>query len=192
MYEELVRDLREQAEHYCKHCSEKSGEHLCGYKGDQYCGPKACLDAADAIEELQKKVVEWQEEAGMWNNKYYAEYESMPQWTSVKDQLPEELGRYLVYLSAPESEKAKWKEFGFDTDGSYVTDAFYNDRQKLWEMERDAYNTNLDVVDTSDDYAVTHWMPMPDPPKENVPTMFYPQVDGITPTVITPKKKEEK
>lgn len=51
-YEELVRDLRENAEHYCKHCSEKSGEHLCGYKGDQYCGSKTLLEAADAIEEL--------------------------------------------------------------------------------------------------------------------------------------------
>ena len=53
-YDDLIKELREQAEHYCKHCSEKVGEYLCGYKGDQYCGPKALLDAADAIEKLTK------------------------------------------------------------------------------------------------------------------------------------------
>ena len=89
-YDELIRDLREQAEHYCKHCSEKSGEHMCGYKGDQYCGPRALLDAADAIEQLEKKVTEWQEEALKWNNEYFALRDSMPRWISVNERLPEE------------------------------------------------------------------------------------------------------
>ena len=30
---------------------------------------------------------------------------------------------------------------------------------------------------------ITHWMPLPEPP---TPVMEYPQVEGITPTVITP------
>ena len=51
-YDKLVKDLRENAERYCRHCAEKSGEHLCGYKGDQYCFSKTLLDAADVIEEL--------------------------------------------------------------------------------------------------------------------------------------------
>lgn len=145
-YDELVRDLREQAEHYCKHCSEKSGEHMCGYKGDQYCGPRALLDAADAIEQLEKKVTEWQEEACKWNTKYYAEYACMPQWSSVKEQLPED-GVYVL---------ARYKN-----NDMVVACVFEHDEcLDFWRaMTDEGWCADCDT-------EPTHWMPLPTPPKE--------------------------
>lgn len=55
-----------------------------------------CQQAADAIEELQKKVAEWQEDACKWNNEYYHLLDNKPRWISVEDALPEKNGRYLV------------------------------------------------------------------------------------------------
>ena len=125
MYEELVRDLREQAEHYCKHCSEKSGEHLCGYKGDQYCGPKACLDAADAIEDLENKLNLWRQD-------------KISRWIPVTERLPEVYETVLTYGKH-----------------GVLVDYYSGVKSELG-------NPLFMIMGAK----VTHWMPLPEPPKE--------------------------
>lgn len=66
----------------------------------------------------------------------------MSEWISVKDRLPEQGKRYLVNRY----------------DGvtkTYFTDILWHDAHDLW------WNRLY-----SGDYKVTHWMPLPEPPKE--------------------------
>lgn len=57
------------------------------------------------------------------------------QWISVEDELPEELGWYLIY--------------GASHNASYWYDVCYWDGNRWW---RNVYN-------------ITHWMPIPQPPR---------------------------
>ena len=139
-YDELIKDLREQAEHYCKHCSEKSGEHMCGYKGDQYCGPKTLLDAADAIEELQGEL--WK--AISDNTDLLV---MLPRWISVGDRLPESGQACLCYYVGGAYKQLSWISL----------DTFY---------ECDSLSGFYPHLKDAIDGEVTHWMPLPEPPKE--------------------------
>ena len=91
---------------------------------------------------------------------------ALSSWIPVTERLPEEAGRYLVFLKASADERNRWKEYGWEGDPSYVIEALYNSRQKLWETETFAYNAVLSEVDMENDDAVTHWMPLPERPKE--------------------------
>lgn len=66
------------------------------------------------------------------------DYVPRQQWISVNDRLPERYNNYLVYYS--EIDEFEVIEYGY---GSWVT-------------------PEGDVPD----YPVTHWMPLPEPPKE--------------------------
>jgi hypothetical protein len=65
-------------------------------------------------------------------------------WISVKDRLPDVIGWYLIY------------------NGNQISMAFY-----FHPGEKYKYNVSGWVVD-NEDYAdkVTHWQPLPSPPKE--------------------------
>lgn len=136
-------------------------------------------EAADAIEELNEVcdhqrdiLMEFGGETGIRqiaehnHNLWQMLREKAPGWIPVEEKLPEQPGDYIVFLKSPENIRKQWLEYGFDDDGSYVATAFYNDSQRIWEMENEAYNTDLGKVDMDDDYAITHWMPKPDRPKE--------------------------
>ena len=47
----------------------------------------------------------------------------------------------------------------------FITTAYYNDRQKIWQIDKDAYNTDLSVVNLEDDYSISYWMPLPNAPE---------------------------
>ena len=124
--------------------------------GDLEHGFPLMREAAEAIEKLQGDLSYWTEAYwDLWRKR---------QWISVQERLPEQPGDYIVFLKSPERIREQWLEYGFDDDGSYVATAFYNDSQRIWEMENDAYNTDLRKVDMDDDYAITHWMPKPPRP----------------------------
>lgn len=98
-------------------------------------------DAADAIAELKKKVDEWQETACNWNNEYYHLLDNKPRWISVEDRLPDE-GEYVLATRLSLSGKMMAVSFWFR-----------DDRNKAhWGGENEL--------------LVTHWMPLPQPPKE--------------------------
>lgn len=59
-------------------------------------------------------------------------------WISVKDRLPEEKGEYIVF------------------DGDDVFGAYYDAYDRRWTDTTEGYF----------EFRVTHWRPMPEPPKE--------------------------
>lgn len=151
-YNDLVRSLRQCGrwqgqvrsagrETQCKGCAYHDAENdVCKSWDWKTHEEHILLDAAYAIEKLQKKVVEWQEEACMWNNKYYAEYESMPQWTSVKDQLPEAEEDVIVAVLT-----------------------HFPNRKPIRTVMMDYINTagEWDAASCDWRHEVTHWMPLP-------------------------------
>ena len=64
--------------------------------------------------------------------------EARERWISVEDRLPEESGHYCVMIK----------------DATRSTELYYSNSDKTW-------------FDNDEEYAVTHWMPLPEPPKED-------------------------
>lgn len=87
-----------------------------------------------------------------------ADVQPAPQWISVKDRLPDKDGNYLCYL-----------ECG-DVCQSVFDSTIASEGEKFPFGEWvGVYNS--DTLGFADSYweeydAVTHWMPMPEPPKE--------------------------
>ena len=105
-------------------------------KAQQRCVTLMLAQAADAIEELSRKYIEERIAAV----ELTGELASKPCWISVEEGLPEEDGMYLVH--------GAWSASGrkvTDTCEFYVHDGYF----------RAAWN-----------FDVTHWMPLPQGPKE--------------------------
>lgn len=65
-----------------------------------------------------------------------------PRWISVKDRLPETDGEYIVYITSDDGEKC------------VTCDHWVKSSHERWFLFDDA------------GAVVTHWMPLPEPPKE--------------------------
>lgn len=146
MYEELIVRLRSSADGI-RSCDECNGE--CN-------GTCIFAEAADAIEELQKELLDKRNEAnndaydvGYWAGR--RDYE--PKWISVKERLPE--NKRETYLILTDS--------GYECDARW-TDNIYGLRQSdRWGW------CFFDIPQYS---KVTHWMPrmpLPETPKEDKP-----------------------
>lgn len=70
----------------------------------------------------------------------------MSEWISVKERLPEKGGCYLVHQMNPR----------FKT--SFIQHARYSENQRKWLGAQALCSLNF----------VTHWMPLPEPPKEDM------------------------
>lgn len=138
MYEELVKMLRT--------CSERDS---CFWLGDTcpYLNSELCSDksgkAADAIEELQSTIKGFkaQTDLAIVEEKGRTLLKIVPKWIPTSERLPEESRHYLIYVIGGEFKQ--W---------SMVTMAYYHKRFYYDNME-----DNFDQV--------THWMPLPEPPK---------------------------
>lgn len=105
--------------------------------------------AADSIEELQKITTHYEEESkGWWLAACDAKEErerlkeQIPRWIPVTERLPEKIGYYLAHI-------ANINQMSMATDVVALWDGnhFY----------------------VSSFVAVTHWMPLPKPPKDGEP-----------------------
>jgi len=124
MYEELVKNLRENVKDGCSDCTETA---------------PLILQAADAIEELQQIANHYEEESkGWWLAACDAKEErerlkeQIPRWIPATERLPEQWKRVLTYQ----------KDYGV-TENNICGDG------KNWRIG----------------YHITHWMPLPKPPK---------------------------
>jgi hypothetical protein len=149
MYEELAKRLREPC---------------------QYENCVLCQEAADAIEELQKQLQKseadnvnltgWLAEERANNcphfirnvhdrgddslcDKYKCEVNALPRWIPVGEQLPGEYVNVLVFLHS------------LDWNSIYYSIDHLTEEGQWWKAS------------TSWKHEVTHWMPLPEPPKED-------------------------
>ncbi len=96
-------------------------------------------EAADAIEERCQQVDKFAEEAALL-------YAKLPHWIPVTEQLPEKMQYVLVRYKNNDMAVASW--FGGDED------------IRFWRVMTDeGWCADCDT-------EPTHWMPMPEPPKE--------------------------
>lgn len=104
---------------------------------------KLIYDAADAIEELSSAGSIY---GKAWTLGYDAgRDENMPRWISVTDQLPDNIDEEVLVCNE-----------GYGKDGTgFATVAVYNGNGWLECWERKQYLA-----------CITHWMPLPVPPKE--------------------------
>ena len=125
MYDELVKRLRDAAK-----MSEALSVLLPHSEGNAVA--KLHRDAADAIEELSKRV---DESIPKDDAEIIIAEVAKPRWIPVTERLPERNNSYLVYVYGEATEMNYW--------------------HGKWHRLRDDYTK-----------AVTHWMPLPEPPKE--------------------------
>lgn len=109
----------------------------CGLIEDGSCSDTLMKQAADAIEKLQKAVIRLEDESGILDE--LPMYEQPVGWIPVAERLPDAGERVLCYCRANIYEVMKMR-----TDGDWV------------------YDTNHVYMHS----FVTHWMPLPEPPKE--------------------------
>lgn len=102
-------------------------------------------EAADAIEELQKAVLRLEDESGILDE--LPMYQQPVGWISTTEKLPEKANHYLVYVKC-------------ECDGELVS-AW---EQVAWFCEK-FYWEHVQGDDVFKE-TVTHWMPLPEPPKE--------------------------
>lgn len=149
MYEDLVRALRAADALPCSNME-------CTGSGE--CPTAGCLfrEAADAIEELEKKMLNWQATADdhwdayqHWFHKYM---DDMPRWIPVTERLPEcEWGAEVGNI--------EWISCGMVFAGCFGRGGKY----------RDAYfRTWTDGTEGIDAKDADYWRPIqiPEPPKE--------------------------
>lgn len=95
----------------------------------------------------------------------------MAEWTSVKDALPEDSEcweRYIVAVNRSHWPKSDHDICDAPYDETIMATAKYDSSQKIWHLDWDEQlNALIDIEDAplNGDY-VTHWMPLPEPPKE--------------------------
>ena len=123
------------------------------YEADVITNHGILLEAADAIEELSK-----QHEAQRQN--LIALMNDKPRWIPVTERLPEEDGRFLT-LYPLKTKPSVWrhKVYGFAKDLVKV------DKYEFDEHKPGFYGYD-DEYGYYEDKDVTHWMPLPEAPKD--------------------------
>lgn len=93
------------------------------------------------------------------------------EWISVKDRLPENCdGRVQCVVCVLCSYR---DAFGEPCDEKVVIQANYDCNQKIWNLDfeewKEQLNALIDIDDAPEEWDyITHWMPLPEPPKEEV------------------------
>lgn len=134
MYEDLVKALREHADKMCV-----------TFKGAHACGSNLALDAADAIERMDKALEDakeyesfWEKEANEALRKFQVAVASKPRWIPVTERLPEKYHQVLVY----------------GLNGMQID---------YYAGEKSIGGHPLFMISET---KATHWQPLPEPPKE--------------------------
>ena len=160
MYDELVKRL--------KNCATQAAPCLtCDMTDDGSCIETLMKQAADAIEELSRDL-------DSMNEANIALYGALPKWIPVTERLPE--SGVHVLLACKTWGGNKYVCDGFHTEKFSQPTEFYEDIDADYSEETDEYYFPegwWEVIKNWDDYScvaiedtVTHWMPLPQPPKE--------------------------
>lgn len=106
----------------------------------------SCLmrEAADAIEELSDLCASQSKDCSEAIAKYIELWKKQPHWIPVTERLPEHLTSVIVHRK--DGGVFIWEYF----DTSPTDECWIDDSMNVYSF-----------------YDVTHWMPLPEPPKEN-------------------------
>lgn len=164
---ELIKRLREEAGEWCANCCYKCGDNVCGAPNDRKkdCDIYTKLYAADVIEKLLAIQDEDRHNYDLAEKDIERLEELVPSWISVeKEGLPKESGEQIVFLHCGDN----LLDPQFDGDLSYVTSMYYDADNCIWDDGTCRYNGILDAVNKPYTYYVTHWIPLPQSPKEEI------------------------
>lgn len=110
-------------------------------------------EAADAIEELQAQL--------MFSNDAAKEIAAkVPKWISVTERLPEEDGKYLTAYKLNTIPPTPWIEACWFAKNLRKVDKYDFPKKKPGFYNNDSEYGYFEVS------GITHWMPLPEPPKE--------------------------
>jgi len=113
-------------------------------------------------EELAEEYLRYENESNYWaKHAYLAGYQAAaPQWISVDKRLPEDHRHYIVVSKAEIVDAPVW----YNGCQSWQMElAYYSQRYERWMKGNP---TLKDVPENKITFEVTHWMPLPEPPKE--------------------------
>ena len=154
-YNELIKALRHMEKIYSICENENTNEY------------RLSVQAADAIEELQGQIDGWIEQERK------ALIKSLPRWIPVTERLPENGVHVLLSCKCG---SCAYVCDGFHTEKYSKPTQFYEDIDADYNEDTDEYYFPegwWEVIKNWDDYScvaiedtVTHWMPLPEPPKE--------------------------
>ena len=137
MYENLIETLR--------FCTKNGDCHDCPY--EKPCagtmGDGLYCEAADAIEERDRDAKEWEMLAELWQKACKRLENRMPHWIPVTERLPE-LNKVVTLTD------------GQDVGHGFLFDVRQSGTVMIWSTPFSDIN----------EAHITHWMPLPDPPKE--------------------------
>ena len=148
MYDDLVKRLREEASSWCINCCYRAGDCICAAPDDRKKDCDICskLQAADAIEELQADADAYRKAMTDEHNRAARLlWEKEHCWIPVTERLPAVDEEVIVFAYG--SMMRIWSLHRLDQETADV----------CWECEDGMWD---------DAEVVTHWMPLPEPPKE--------------------------
>ena len=166
VYDELIKRMRDSKHEIdCSLC-----DRDCCYQDGKVHGKCIIIEAADAIEELKMTADSYKRSMEAWADEAA---NVQPRWVSVTERLPE--NGVHVLLSCKCGSGAYVCD-GFHTEKYSTPTQFYEDIDADYDEDTDEYYFPegwWEVVKNWDDYScvaiedtVTHWMPLPEPPKE--------------------------
>lgn len=99
---------------------------------------------------------------------------TVPKWISVEDRLPTiedcEGDHSFAFVNVTVCDSGiSWPMYGACEDlyeRIFVTSASFDTKQKIWDVCGCQLNALIPQEDAPKGMFVTHWMPMPNPPKE--------------------------
>ena len=153
-YASLRNRLRQEAQEWCVNCCYRGGDCICTAPDDRKkdCDIYTKLQAADAIEALQGQLsvcLEGTKVRFLKNDDGTKEIRFENLWIPVTERLPE---------------KEK-KSYLCRTDGGYHCEVRWTDN-KYGLRSGGGGEWGWSIFDIPQYSKVTHWMPLPEPPKE--------------------------
>lgn len=131
-------------------------EHVEWAEGNQWETPiTLCDDLAEAADRIEAQAKEIEKLRGQ-----------VPHWIPVDERLPEErvLVNVLWVNRGPEPYYEKIKGVPFSDAACFYEGRWYWDSPVLFDYLAEYGKDEFDLVD--DAVEITHWMPLPEPPKE--------------------------
>lgn len=127
------------------------------------CGYLHCKKSDDEwLALLNRHTEDWREHCNYINNnwsKLIEKFLKMPnEWTSVKDRLPNKNTKCLCYVSNPYG--------NYITTLTFATDLHEIDKYDFYNQHRSGFCDYDSEYGWAEYENVTHWMPLPEPPKE--------------------------